>query len=144
MRLLYAGLLYLAGIAVILTLKPSLMFSPNGAWKEFGIGRSRERYTWMPFWLFAVMWAILSYLIVLMLSPVVKKEMISIPTSEIEPDNVSNKAMKPAIAATRGDTMKKGYYILDTNETMKRGVPKYIYLGPEAPNMVYHETEDSA
>jgi hypothetical protein len=34
--------------------------------------------------------------------------------------------------------MKKGYYILDTNETMKKGIPKYIYLGPEAPNLVYH------
>ena len=34
--------------------------------------------------------------------------------------------------------MKPGYYILDTNETVKRGVPKYIFLGPEAPNLVYH------
>ena len=39
--------------------------------------------------------------------------------------------------STMGD-MKKGYYILDANETMKKGIPKYIYLGPEAPNLVYH------
>jgi hypothetical protein len=35
--------------------------------------------------------------------------------------------------------MKKGYYILNTEETMKKGIPKYIYLGPEAPNMVFHQ-----
>jgi hypothetical protein len=41
------------------------MFSKDGNWKEFGIGRSKERYTWMPFWLFAILWAIISYTIVL-------------------------------------------------------------------------------
>jgi len=43
------------------------MFSSNGNWKEFGIGRSRERYTWLPFWLFAIVWAIMSYMIVLVI-----------------------------------------------------------------------------
>ena len=43
------------------------MFSKDGNWKEFGIGRSKERYTWMPFWLFAILWAILSYTIVLVI-----------------------------------------------------------------------------
>ena len=56
------------------------------------------------------------------------------------------KSMVPASLNTNGikkkpntaNDMKPGYYILDTNETMKKGIPKYIYLGPEAPNMVYH------
>ena len=66
--LIYSGLLYLIGISVILAFKPLLMFSKDGKWKEFGIGRSRERYTWMPFWLFAIIWAIISYTIVLIIA----------------------------------------------------------------------------
>ena len=136
MRLLYAGLLYLLGIAVILALKPTLMFSKDGAWKEFGIGRSRERYTWLPFWLFAVMWAILSYLLVLIVTATAPVERADKPMkAAVQP------AMQPAMQPAPEGEMKKGYYILDTNETMKRGVPKYIYLGPEAPNMVYHQTD---
>jgi hypothetical protein len=38
--------------------------------------------------------------------------------------------------------MKSGYYILDVNETAKKGIPKYIYLGPEAPNLIYHNTTE--
>ena len=63
--LIYSGLLYLFGISIILTLKPELMFSKEGIWKEFGLGRANR--TWMPFWLFAIAWAILSYLIVLVI-----------------------------------------------------------------------------
>jgi len=66
--LIYSGLLYLIGVSVILAFKPLLMFSKDGKWKEFGIGRSRERYTWMPFWLFAIIWAIISYTIVLIIA----------------------------------------------------------------------------
>lgn len=65
--LIYSGLLYLLGISIVLAFKPNLMFSSNGDWKEFGIGRSREHYTWLPFWLFAIVWAIMSYMIVLVI-----------------------------------------------------------------------------
>ena len=65
--LIYSGLLYLIGVSVVLAIKPALMFSADGNWKEFGIGRARERYTWMPFWLFAIIWAIISYTIVLVI-----------------------------------------------------------------------------
>ena len=44
------------------------MFNEDGEWKEFGLGRHPDRYTWLPFWLFAILWAILSYLMVLTLS----------------------------------------------------------------------------
>jgi len=156
MLLLYAGLLYLIGVSVILALKPTLMFSKDGAWKEFGIGRSRERYTWLPFWLFSVMWAILAYLIVLTIathtgwglpaatveSVTPKNTTLRVPNTSMEPENLSQKAMKPPVRSVPSDTMKKGYYILDSNETMKRGVPKYIYLGPEAPTLVYHNLSE--
>ena len=75
---------------------------------------------------------------------------LEIPEEVIEPEHVSTKSMAPVSfnngtkSGTKNTTksiaenMKKGYYILDTNETMKKGMPKYIYLGPEAPNLVYH------
>jgi len=40
------------------------------------------------------------------------------------------------------DDMKKGYYLIDANETVRNGVPKYIYLGPKAPNLMYHNMEE--
>jgi hypothetical protein len=150
--LIYSGLLYLLGISIILTFKPDVMFTKEGNWKEFGLGRSKSRYTWMPFWLFAIVWAILSYLLVLVvashtgLGGVTNNTEISVSKDTIDPENVSTKSMSPVLSkkkpTTMGD-MKKGYYILDTNETIKKGIPKYIYLGPEAPNLVYHhETDD--
>lgn len=150
--LIYSGLLYLLGISIILTFKPDVMFTKEGNWKEFGLGRSKSRYTWMPFWLFAIVWAILSYLLVLVvashtgLGGVTHTTEISVSKDTIEPENVSTKSMSPVLPrkkpTTMGD-MKKGYYILDTTETIKKGIPKYIYLGPEAPNLVYnHETDD--
>ena len=45
--LIYSGLLYLAGISIILILKPELMFAKDGTWKEFGLGRNKQKYTWM-------------------------------------------------------------------------------------------------
>lgn len=153
--LIYSGLLYLLGISIVLAFKPEIMFTKEGNWKEFGLGRVKTRYTWLPFWLFAILWAILSYLIVLViashtgLAGVTANSEVPITTNTIEPENVSMKAMTPVRSepnkrpTTMGD-MKNGYYILDTNETMKKGIPKYIYLGPEAPNLVYHHEMDNA
>ena len=52
--------IYIVGIAIVLYLRPKLMFLPGGAWKEFGVGRG-ESHTVMPFWLFAIFWAFISY-----------------------------------------------------------------------------------
>lgn len=156
MRLLiYSGLLYLLGISIILVLRPNLMFSKDGQWKEFGIGRNKNKYTWMPFWLFALIWAIISYIIVLTIAGStilpgadVEKD-ISVSVEEIEPENLSKKNViesvtnslpKKKISKTE---MKTGYYILDTQETIKKGVPKYIYLGPEAPNLIYSNAPET-
>ena len=155
---LIAGCIYLVGTAILLALKPELMFTREGVWKEFGIGRNPATHTWMPFWLFAILWAILSYVIVLViagntgLAGVSVNKEVSVATNIIEPENVSMKAMTPPRPngsvksiqkkPTSTSEMKKGYYILDTNETMKRGIPKYIYLGPEAPNLIYNNTSE--
>lgn len=149
--LIYSGLLYLIGISIVLIQKPELMFAKDGTWKEFGLGRNKNKYTWLPFWLFAIMWAIISYIIILViasttgLAGVSNNTDIPVQNESIDPENVSIKSMIPASLNNNSkkrpnnvNDMKPGYYILDTNETMKKGIPKYIYLGPEAPNMVYH------
>jgi hypothetical protein len=145
--LIYAGLLYLLGISIVLMIKPELMFSEKGIWKEFGIGRPSATYTWLPFWLFSMIWAILSYLIVLLiashtgLAGVHTSTDVSITTETLDPEYVSRKSSsKKKIAPS---DMKDGYYMLDMNETSKRGVPKYIYVGPEAPHMIYHQMDTS-
>ena len=151
--LIYSGLLYLMGISAVLILKPHIMFDNDGSWKEFGLGRNKHKYTWLPFWLFAIMWAIISYIIVLIIASstglggIANNIDVPVQNESIEPENVSMKSMTP-VSLSNGpkirpktiNDMKPGYYILDTNETMKRGIPKYIYLGPEAPNLVYHNS----
>ncbi len=148
--LIYSGLLYLMGISIILVLKPNLMFSDDGTWKEFGIGRNKHRYTWMPFWLFAIMWAIISYIIVLVLigesiHPLVSTSVsASIPVSDdiIQSENLSTKPLSNIVPKKKiASEMKPGYYILDAQETAKKGIPKYIFLGPEAPNLIFNNTE---
>lgn len=153
--LIYSGLLYLTGISVILILKPELMFSKDGSWKEFGLGRNKQKYTWLPFWLFSIMWAIISYIIILVLASatgiggISNNVDIPVQNNSIEPENISMKSMTPVLSdsmsrkkPTSSNDMKPGYYILDTNETIKKGIPKYIYLGPESPNLVYHNMSD--
>lgn len=148
--LIYSGLLYLLGVSIILAIKPSLMFSEDGNWKEFGLGRSPKTHTWMPFWLFTILWAMISYAIILIvashtgLGGVYNYTNLNIPNETIIPENVSGKTRllntEPIKRPKRMDEMKNGYYILDANETAKKGVPKYIYLGPEAPNLIYNHT----
>jgi hypothetical protein len=152
--LIYSGLLYLIGISVVLILKPELMFTKDGSWKEFGLGRNKQKHTWMPFWLFAISWAIISYICVLVIASTTGLGGVSnnidvpVKNNSIEPENVSMKAMSPVLSnniikksSLTSNDMKPGYYILDVNETVKKGVPKYIYLGPEAPNLVYNNGE---
>lgn len=55
-----AIILYSAGLALVLHLRPSLMFNQDGTWKEFGYQRS-PRHTLLPFWLFVIAWAFISY-----------------------------------------------------------------------------------
>ena len=151
--LIYAGLLYLLGISIVLMIKPTLMFSEKGIWKEFGIGRPSATYTWLPFWLFSMIWAILSYLLVLLiashtgLAGVHTPTDVSVTTETLDPEYVSQKTSSSSSSSSSRkkmapSDMKNGYYMLDMNETAKRGVPKYIYVGPEAPHMIYHQEAD--
>jgi hypothetical protein len=107
--ILISCFIYLLGVVVLLYFKPSLMFDKEGMWKEFALTLN-ERYTWFPFWLFCILWAIISYSIVSFFF------------------EQKSESCDPV-----GKTMKPGYYVLDKNASKKEGFPKYIYLGPENP-----------
>ena len=80
------------------------MFTKDGGWKEFGLGRSKHKYTWMPFWLFAILWAVVSYIIVLVIASntglggVSNNIDIPVQNNSIEPENISMKAMSPVLS----------------------------------------------
>lgn len=131
--LLYAGLLYLIGIAAVLVLQPPIMFREDGVWKEFGIGRASSRYTWMPFWLFSILWAVLSYMCMLLLAssnllPGIK----AFQEQETVTPDMTKRQMKQAFGEV--DHVRPGYYILNPDTT--KGAPRYIFLGEEIPNML--------
>ncbi len=132
MRLLiFSGVVYLVGVATVLMLRPALMFTPDGVWKEFGIGRNPETHTWMPFWLFCILWSLVSYLAIVLLADAgflpglwVSHVEVESPAGRIKTANTNNGVAKGP---------KPGYYMLNTEGTGVEGVPKYIYLGPAAP-----------
>lgn len=129
-RLVVGGLLYLTGIAVVLVLKPQYMFREDGRWKEFGIGRDPKSFTYIPFWLFAIMWAIISYVLVALLEDIVFGDSSNYDDSSVSRNrNRSNgrRNNSPNVELT------PGYYMLNESATGRNGVPRYVYLGPEEP-----------
>ena len=155
-RLLAAGLLYLIGIAILLAIKPSLMFTEDGSWKEFGIGRNPNTHTWLPFWLFAIFWAFICYILAMILffvfggdsegqesaeaieiKPSKKTNKINIVEEvvEMEPEDLEVTTPKPK-RRSRSAPMElpDGYYVLNRKATEAAGgIPKYIYLGKGMP-----------
>ncbi len=132
LQLLFSGFLYLIGIAIVLLIQPETMFDENGNWKEFGIGKSLKKYTWMPFWLFAILWAITSYILVLILFS------LWAPTASVSPKDVATPMPMPENDSMFHEIVKKqrrkvnpelqsGYYLFNSNG--KGGIPRYIYLG---------------
>lgn len=134
--LLYSGLLYLAGVAIILLLQPSIMFTEDGIWKEFGIGRNPKTHTWVPFWLFAVIWAIISYIIVLLIAGTGSLPGVE-ETYHVQEQSIAltdkNFEVKPKGRGKRSNSLIPGYYILNREATEAAGTPKYIYLGAAPP-----------
>ena len=138
-----AGALYLVGVAVILVLKPSFMFTPDGNWKEFGIGQSEARYTTFPFWLFCLVWAVACYVIVLLTLPLI------IDTEPVEAneytENVYKNNKKPKVKKVVEEsdllfddeiepvkTLPKGYYVLNKKASRLAGTPKYVFIAEES------------
>jgi len=137
-----SGALYLVGVAVVLVIKPSFMFTPDGNWKEFGIGQSEARYTTFPFWLFCLLWAVASYLIVLLTLPLI------IDTEPVDTNEYTeavyrnNKKSKVKKVVEESDllfddevepvkTLPKGYYVLNKKASRLAGTPKYVFIAEE-------------
>jgi hypothetical protein len=125
-RIIVAGLLYLTGIAVVLVLKPQYMFREDGRWKEFGIGRDPKNFTYMPFWMFAIIWAIVSYVLIALL------EEVLYGNEDIEPIQVRNRPNNRN--RNKQKDLVPGYYMLNQESTSRNGVPRYVYVGPEEPD----------
>ena len=138
---LLAGLLYLSGIATILLIKPTLMFREDGSWKEFGIGKNTEQYTWCPFWLYCIFLALLCYVLAIIIirlwtsSEKTKRgpQFVDYRPEYIEqPPEVSEEVAVRKSRIRRGSTLPDGYYVLA--KPVKSGEsPSYVYLGPQAP-----------
>jgi len=129
-RLIIAGLVYLTGIAVILLIRPQFMFREDGSWKEFGIGRDTGNFTHFPLWLFVIVWAILSYILVIVIEGSFSKD---IPF--YEDDEINFKKGRSRNAKRNAAELTPGYYMLNEGATARNGVPRYVYLGPEEPNI---------
>ena len=146
MHVLFLALtIYLIGTTVVLYLRPSVMFHPGGTWKEFSLNPD-PNHTYMPFWLFSILWALLSYLIATFL----QRRMIGEPqeTVDFEPIEVN----EPAPATVEQDIndfadveaepisknmglnkTRNGYYVLNTQKYSRNQVPMYVYYGDSPP-----------
>ena len=113
------------------------MFKDNGQWKEFGIGRDPEYFTWMPFWLFSILWSVLSYIIVMLIEDSLAMQQTQPQLSGQEyypPMNVKrNSRPRNMNAGRKSEDLTPGYYMLNEGRTGRNGIPRYVYLGPEAP-----------
>lgn len=127
-RLIVAGLVYLTGIAVILMIKPQYMFRDDGRWKEFGIGRDPANFTYVPFWLFTIIFALLSYVFVMLM-----EDALYIPSDSIEFQR-NTATVRNSRQANAVQELIPGYYMLNEGATGRNGIPRYVYLGPEEPN----------
>lgn len=125
------------------------MFTPDGNWKEFGIGQREDRYTPFPFWLFCLVWALIAYVSVLLVYSYILPSEETIYENNLRTNRYKNKNInrRPKYQAPMLEDdmdvledgleeaveLPKGYYVLNKKATKLSGVPKYVYLGPEEP-----------
>jgi hypothetical protein len=134
---LISGVVYLLGVAVVLFYKPSFMFSPDGNWKEFGIGQREDRYTPFPFWLFCISWAIVSYVLVAVsMSKGDSVQVPSVPKRNNRRRNQQAEIDYEDMYDFDDDVseLPKGYYVLNKKATRLSGIPKYVFLGANEPS----------
>lgn len=156
MHILFLALtIYLLGTAVVLYLRPRLMFHAGGAWKEFSLNQG-PNHTYMPFWLFTILWSLVSYLV----ASVIQRSMalsessvdndMDIINDTLLNDNNNGEILlgnaedfspikeiaEPVSKTINGlnNNTKNGYYVLDTNKYSKTQVPMYVYYGDSPPS----------
>ena len=120
------------GIAVVLFFRPSLMFHRDGRWKEFGIG-DIDGGTVFPFWLFCIVWAAVSYIIThLVIGSQVAAVAVAAPLAPLAPLPPLRNSFMESGPQESEPPMKSGYYRLNSASS-KKGVPRYVYVGPDEP-----------
>jgi hypothetical protein len=133
---------YIVGVALVLYIRPALMFhAETGAWKEFGLDSGRSI---MPFWMFALVWAFVSYVLGTLLSVYFTGIALQSLPADVVEANISNvlkpvsKMAPPALqtsvveSAVSPAGTAPGYYVL---EAQKAGPPKYVYFGTSPPSL---------
>ena len=146
MHVLFLALtIYLVGTTIVLYLRPSIMFHPGGTWKEFSLNPD-PNHTNMPFWLFSILWAFLSYLI----ASFIQRMMVTVPTpegdsSDFEPidlpepvempeTDIPNLTEAEPVSKNMGlNKTRNGYYVLNTQKYSRNQVPMYVYYGDSPP-----------
>ena len=146
MHVLFLALtIYLVGTTIVLYLRPSIMFHPGGTWKEFSLNPD-PNHTNMPFWLFSILWAFLSYLI----ASFIQRMMFTVPTPEgdsadFEPidlpepvempeTDIPNLTEAEPVSKNMGlNKTRNGYYVLNTQKYSRNQVPMYVYYGDSPP-----------
>jgi hypothetical protein len=98
--LLFSTVVYLAGIATVLFLRPALMFDRDGRWKEFGI--RGDDTTVFPFWFFCIGWAAVSYLVAGLLTS-------DEAAAALTPANWVKSATKAASLTTAASGLYRGF-----------------------------------
>lgn len=136
-RLVIAGLVYLTGIAIVLLIKPVLLFQEDGRWKEFGIGRDPAYYTYLPFWLFTIVWSIVAYVGVMLFEDTIGSSDTSSINEHVEYKRNIPRVRNNARQANVTKELAPGYYMLNEGATGRDGVPRYVFLGPEATGDSY-------
>ena len=153
---------YIFGISLVLYLKPNFMFGKGGDWKEFGIGRGENR-TVIPFWLFCIFWAFISYGVALVImsqfaniannafpdqnnaSPSITEQAPAYshapqqtyaqPAQQsFQAQRPVNDFMKPVSSAFGIPGNMPGYYVLQ-NTGNAGAPPQYVYYGTEPPKI---------
>jgi hypothetical protein len=127
--LIWSGLLYIAGVTILLVWRPSLMFDEEGQWKEFRIGGDKSKYTWMPVWLALLLWALFCFIIV---SLIFRKNASTPGNSRTIVDDIDEPLEEVVqVRKRRGRrvALPAGYYIIDKEANNRTGTPHYVYIG---------------
>jgi hypothetical protein len=150
MHVLFLALtIYLIGTTLVLYLRPATMFHPGGAWKEFSLTPD-PNHTYMPFWLFSILWAFFSYLLATFIqrmagpsvpSEDVDFEKIELPetrpveeNNEIDVDAEDLPELAEPVSKNMGlNRTRNGYYVLNTEKYNRNRVPMYVYYGDSPP-----------
>tara|TARA_X000000368_G_C22857304_1_gene634935 strand:+ start:436 stop:651 length:216 start_codon:yes stop_codon:yes gene_type:complete len=61
-QLTYTIALFLVGVFITFHLKPNLLFTEKGTFRDFGAGYNKK--TILPVWLFIIFWAVTSYILI--------------------------------------------------------------------------------